>query len=74
VRWRWTVEEYYAADVAPPRTPGALAGRTVHATESSRDLEELVARQRVDIGDVVVRAWMPSDGSPPSDAERMGLR
>jgi hypothetical protein len=52
--WDWVVRMYYADDVDPPKTPGALAIETVHRGDSSKDMEVLVANNRPDIGLVEV--------------------
>jgi hypothetical protein len=54
MRYRWVVTCYYTDDVEPPKRPGGLAIETVHATESSRDVEVLAAQSRPDIGVVDV--------------------
>lgn len=52
--WKWRVRCYYNDTVEPPRTPGELAIETKHRTDSSKDLEVTVGRQRPDIGKVEV--------------------
>lgn len=52
--WDWVVRAYYADDVAPPKTPGALAFETVHKGDVSKDMEVSAAKSRADIGTVAV--------------------
>lgn len=54
MRWSWMVRCYYAADVRPPKRPGELAIETVHATDSSKDMEVQAGRARADIGEIDV--------------------
>ena len=49
----WIVRAYYATDVAPPKTPGALAIEVALGTDWQKDLEVEVAEGREDIGEVV---------------------
>jgi len=45
---------YYAGDVRAPKVPGGLAIETVHATDSSKDMEVQAGRARPDIGEIDV--------------------
>jgi hypothetical protein len=53
--WRCTF--HYGPDVRWPKRPGDIAIQTVHATESSRDIEIEAGRQRADIAEIVVEQW-----------------
>ncbi len=58
-KWKWMVTCYYNDTVKPPKTPGFLAIQTVHATDSSKDMEVQVSEGRVDIGAVDVQLLRP---------------
>ncbi len=53
-KWKWQVTCYYNDTVKPPKRPNELAIQTVHASDSSKDMEVEVANKREDIGSVVV--------------------
>ncbi len=54
-RWKWQVTCRYNDTAAPPRRPGDIAIRTVHATDVSKDMEVRAAGARTDVDVEVVR-------------------
>jgi hypothetical protein len=53
-KWKWRVTCYYADNVKPPKKPDELAIRTMHATDSSKDMEVAAGKSRSDIGRIEV--------------------
>jgi hypothetical protein len=51
-RWTWFVRGYYATDVAPPKTPGALAIEIGGTSREALDMDLRVLREREDIGQI----------------------
>jgi hypothetical protein len=52
--WVWKCRFYYNDTVKPPKVPGELAVETVHANDSSKDIEVRAGESRKDIGTIDV--------------------
>jgi hypothetical protein len=57
-RWKWRVRCTYNDTVQWPKVPGELAIETVHASDSSKDMEVAVAEARGDVDVEVTRIDM----------------
>ena len=51
-RWDWEVSGYYSGNVAPPKERYALAIKTVHSCEMSRDMEVAAFMSRMNRGEI----------------------
>lgn len=54
-KWIWMCRFYYNDTVKPPKRPGDLAIETVHASDSSKDIEVTVGERRRDIGKITIQ-------------------
>jgi hypothetical protein len=58
-RWRWKLRFYYGSYAQWPKVPGTLAIETVHATDSSKDIEIEAGCSRKEIGRIDVIQLQP---------------
>jgi hypothetical protein len=57
-RWRYRCTFLYANDVAPPKAGGSVADQTVHTDRPGADLELAAARDREDLGRIMIEERM----------------